>query len=246
MLLRKSRRPRLSRTLTAAALTAASLLGFPHAASAASIFYSFKTGTALPSPHPSVPHDLFGDLTVSGRFTYDNSAGLSFVFPDDHPLGGQFVYNDALLHFSAVVGDNSIWAASGFATVGDNNYPPLSTDALRLGIGSTPFTGFPIGDFDVVFAQIGWFEGFERLPDFLTDQSLPRNLHQFGSPLLSFALRPKAGAPPGGPIPVVNFRAQLTVVPEPSTWAMMLLGFGAVGGAIRSAKRRQRLTLSSA
>lgn len=29
-------------------------------------------------------------------------------------------------------------------------------------------------------------------------------------------------------------------VPEPSTWAMMLLGFGLVGGAMRSAKRRQR------
>lgn len=33
-------------------------------------------------------------------------------------------------------------------------------------------------------------------------------------------------------------------VPEPATWAMMLLGFGFVGGAIRFTKRRQRLTLS--
>ena len=33
-------------------------------------------------------------------------------------------------------------------------------------------------------------------------------------------------------------------VPEPATWAMMLLGFGFVGGALRSAKRRQRLTVS--
>lgn len=35
-------------------------------------------------------------------------------------------------------------------------------------------------------------------------------------------------------------------VPEPATWAMMLLGFGFVGGAIRSAKRRQKLTVSYA
>ena len=38
-------------------------------------------------------------------------------------------------------------------------------------------------------------------------------------------------------------RAQLTadvgVVPEPATWAMMLVGFGFVGAAMRSAKRRQ-------
>lgn len=34
-------------------------------------------------------------------------------------------------------------------------------------------------------------------------------------------------------------------VPEPSTWAMMLLGFGFVGGAMR-ARRRQKLTVSYA
>ena len=35
-------------------------------------------------------------------------------------------------------------------------------------------------------------------------------------------------------------------VPEPTTWAMMILGFGFVGGAIRSAKRRQKVTVSYA
>jgi hypothetical protein len=30
----------------------------------------------------------------------------------------------------------------------------------------------------------------------------------------------------------------VSAVPEPATWAMMLLGFGAIGGALRSAKRR--------
>ncbi len=35
-------------------------------------------------------------------------------------------------------------------------------------------------------------------------------------------------------------------VPEPGTWAMMLLGFGFIGGAMRSAKRRQKLTVSYA
>lgn len=32
-------------------------------------------------------------------------------------------------------------------------------------------------------------------------------------------------------------------VPEPATWAMMLLGFGFVGGAMRAAKRRQNLSV---
>lgn len=40
--------------------------------------------------------------------------------------------------------------------------------------------------------------------------------------------------------------SQIAAVPEPGTWAMMLLGFGFVGGAMRSAKRRQKLTVSYA
>lgn len=32
----------------------------------------------------------------------------------------------------------------------------------------------------------------------------------------------------------------LSAVPEPATWAVMLLGFGAIGSSIRSTRRRQR------
>lgn len=39
---------------------------------------------------------------------------------------------------------------------------------------------------------------------------------------------------------------QAGAVPEPGTWAMMLIGFGAVGGAMRSARRRQKMTISYA
>lgn len=35
-------------------------------------------------------------------------------------------------------------------------------------------------------------------------------------------------------------------VPEPTTWAMMILGFGAVGGVMRSNRRKARLTLKHA
>ena len=40
--------------------------------------------------------------------------------------------------------------------------------------------------------------------------------------------------------------SSVAAVPEPATWAMMLLGFGFVGGALRSAKRRQNVTFSFA
>lgn len=47
---------------------------------------------------------------------------------------------------------------------------------------------------------------------------------------------------PGGEI-----RGQLIAaapVPEPATWGLMLLGFGFVGGAMRSARRKTKLTIS--
>jgi hypothetical protein len=46
---------------------------------------------------------------------------------------------------------------------------------------------------------------------------------------------------PGGEI-----RGQLAAVPEPATWAMMIGGFGMVGGAMRSARRKQKVSVSCA
>lgn len=43
-----------------------------------------------------------------------------------------------------------------------------------------------------------------------------------------------------------EIRGFLSPVPEPASWAMMLLGFGFVGGAMRSAKRRQKVAVSYA
>ena len=34
-------------------------------------------------------------------------------------------------------------------------------------------------------------------------------------------------------------------VPEPSTWLMMLLGFGAIGGAMRRTRSRTKIALAS-
>ena len=42
----------------------------------------------------------------------------------------------------------------------------------------------------------------------------------------------------------VGEATQIGAVPEPATWAMMLLGFGFVGGAVRSAKLKQKTTIA--
>ncbi len=43
-----------------------------------------------------------------------------------------------------------------------------------------------------------------------------------------------------------SFSSAVAAVPEPGTWAMMLVGFAFIGGAMRSAKRRQKLTVAFA
>lgn len=55
----------------------------------------------------------------------------------------------------------------------------------------------------------------------------------------------------GSPISLIEVVDNITfntasAVPEPSTWALMLIGFGAVGGAMRSAKRKRKVTFSFA
>lgn len=57
---------------------------------------------------------------------------------------------------------------------------------------------------------------------------------------LSFASNPSAGNFYGAALDSVSVSA---AVPEPATWAMMLIGFGFVGAAVRSARRRQKLTV---
>lgn len=52
------------------------------------------------------------------------------------------------------------------------------------------------------------------------------------------------GNPDAARFSIVTFTPTPGAVPEPGTWAMLLLGFGFVGGAMRLAKRRQKLTVS--
>lgn len=44
----------------------------------------------------------------------------------------------------------------------------------------------------------------------------------------------------------LRFASINSAVPEPSTWMMIVLGFGFIGAAMRASKRRQRATLSYA
>jgi hypothetical protein len=70
------------------------------------------------------------------------------------------------------------------------------------------------------------------------------------SPLnYGFNIWPRTAPPPSANDVISDFspeNATVSAIPEPSTLAMLVLGFGLIGGALRFAKRRQALEVSYA
>lgn len=100
--------------------------------------------------------------------------------------------------------------------------------------------------FDRPFTQEGWLRGCGFWGCGLLNQTSPTSFSSANEAhgILRFA----------GPITSLTFtdstnefwhgiQVGVTAVPEPSTWAMLILGFGAVGGAMRQ-RRRASLALA--
>jgi hypothetical protein len=87
-------------------------------------------------------------------------------------------------------------------------------------------------------AGCGWFCGSTRLTGF--DEGA-HDLFDFGTYQYYdfYSLGTSGNAAPGN---VILSSLTLTPVPEPGTWAMMLLGFGAVGVAMRRNRKKLALT----
>lgn len=70
------------------------------------------------------------------------------------------------------------------------------------------------------------------------------------NPFLSVSINPGTGAGSAETYNLDNLQfasaTPIGAVPEPGTWAMLLLGFGLIGAAMRSAKGKQKVTLSYA
>lgn len=104
--------------------------------------------------------------------------------------------------------------------------------------GVPTFPGFPAGvtsgtynaTFDMTLAS-SWNPAFVTAQGGTTASAFTALINAMSASNAYFNIHSQQF--PGGEI-----RAQLSPVPEPSTWAMLLLGFAAVGLAIRRARRR--------
>ena len=134
------------------------------------------------------------------------------------------------------------------SSVNPNNFSINQVSGILQGVPDTFGVGFGTGggfDLGANFLKLiatttgnnDLFSGTTANPMFnLGDYALHGNIDTLGAN--------------GNPITTVgNFNLSITevsAVPEPSTWMLMLVGFGAVGGSMRLARNRKKLDLRSA
>jgi hypothetical protein len=205
---------------------AASAMLFTGSASAAEVLHYDPGGNAFLT-HRGAGSAPFGRLTVDNPITVYQIGSLVDLNGDQ---------NMQFLIFDAVSGAN-LFTSTIQAFLDDGlEYKwsdPLSftfTPGITYSVGATSSVG---GSFavDYISNSVGGF-------NFLTGNQNSNGV--FGNTTLNTGQNCCDVA--------TAFRTSLVngAVPEPSTWAMMLLGFGFVGGAMRAAKRRQKLALSYA
>jgi len=82
---------------------------------------------------------------------------------------------------------------------------------------------------------------------FWTNPAFSKFSTVLGAGSYSFSLTgPGQGGVPAGLGVRLDSGDLVGAVPEPAAWALMLIGFGFVGGALRSSKSKQKLTVSYA
>ncbi|OBX19715.1 hypothetical protein A9995_03880 [Erythrobacter sp. QSSC1-22B] len=187
--------------------------------------------------------------------------GLTFVIDGD-TFSSPFVITNTSTAGETVLGFGiSLIPPFGFDTVNggfgiDNSLPFTPNAAAALTTGYTGPGAFADGSTSIDFT----FSDFDFGESFIWDIDVdgPNQVTVFGSDLIgstgyadfSNGLRGNgnfvAFGAQGSQFVINAFTPTQSAVPEPGTWAMMLLGFGFVGGTMRSAKRRQRMTVSYA
>lgn len=189
-------------------LTAAGLAALATQASAASLVYVEITG----------PTGTVWDTEVDGNYA---------VFLQQ-PFGNVLNPNDNFVGDPTEFGDNNfLIAGDGFPTGTSANSDPFYNLLLRFADGASvtgqysfaipggQFTGgtsATVGNMTYTLTGFGW------------DRSRANNVSRFSA---------TPGDDPSDYTGQFSFSAASAAVPEPATWAMLILGFGAIGATLR-------------
>lgn len=178
------------------------------------------------------------------------SVAMAAEFVNSGSVGGIGSYNLSITTDDTigVIQSLNILAYNIFVSNGTNDFTLTQSNSTTLFSGM----GLTATATDLLFNFSG--SGFALFQSPMVGSGGPFFCFQ-ASPCFDFAGSGTGLAPVVANSPIGN-RLQGTqivatvaaagAVPEPSTWAMMLIGFGFVGYGMRSAKRRRKLTLTYA
>jgi hypothetical protein len=196
----------------------------------------------------------FDDRAFTASFTYDTAKGTS----SDYAGAGQFLQGgsaigaepavtSALLTIGAQTADLTQTYNGTAETYGpDYNVPFSSRVAGQFEENST--TSFSTGD---TFGYLNFYLGGYGAAPARLDQAWEGAIDGYGS--LSAGVYDANGG--GGPTVSLNFTPTFVqvrsvdtgaAVPEPATWALMLVGLFGLGGAARLGRRRTSAALGAA
>ena len=196
-------------------------------AAAGSYFFVFNPSTV------NSPGSLGGPLASDGNVALYSPAGAS-------PDGGNFVGADPDYHNGAIsqtigglTAGDTYMVTFYYAGAQQVGYSGPTTEGWAVSLGSqTDYTGGnPNGNLsDPSQGFTGW-----------QSADLTFTASTTGSEVLSFLATGTGGAslPPFALLDGVNITQCMPGVPEPATWAMMLLGLGGLGGALRMRRQQQ-------
>ena len=183
----------------------------------------------------------FNDLTTTNTFDpYESVTEGGLLFTNSHGTSDNFIV------WGANDGRN---ADQGGATL-NNNYSQTTTTVTRVGGGKFDLTSIDLGDvYNYAYGgQVRFdFNGDSAGTEYVDlDNLVGLQTFTFNKTgLISFNYTPLTTT--GAWIQADNVVMDLKqngAVPEPASWAMMLGGFGLVGGALRGTKRKTQLTFA--
>lgn len=195
------------------------------------VFALLALGAANAAQADIIPTLTMGSpVMVGDMYRYDYTATLA---ADQQLESGNFF---TIYDFNGFTGFGTL--GTGFAAssslLGQTPDDVLPTDSASIANATFIYTGptlnNPPGDVQGVALELGTFQVFSSL--------------DLGTKLLSFASRAikNNGAAVNTTVSNVGFVNGPGAVPEPSVWAMLLIGFGAIG---YSARRRNAAALAA-
>lgn len=191
---------------------------------------------------------FLNDAQISGFFANTNAAGSNstdagiLYIPSDGASGGISSSEETLLTANAALIDGFLGSGGGLFSQG-HSYGWLGA----LITGATVVPGGSSSALTLTAAGNANFPGLTNAQ--LSTGPWHYDFANFGAiPVLATGVRSGRSVPViiGGSGGSITQPPSIGAVPEPGTWAMMLLGFGFVGGTMRYSRRKQKIVFAQA